>query len=281
MRMHRDALVRDPGRDVRRTTSCSPPRAESWDEAVALGEAHGYRNAQATVLAPTGTISFLMDCDTTGVEPDFSLVKFKELVGGGQMTIVNRTVPLALRTLGYADEQIEQIEAHIDRARHDRRRARRCADEHLPVFDVAVGERAISHMGHIKMMGAVQPFISGAISKTVNLPHDGDGRGHRRRLHPGVAARRQGAGDLPRRLQDRAGAAHRRAEGTRPRHAPARARERREARRGGASPRRAAEPRASGCRASASRSRTSSRSAATRATSRPACTRTARSARSS
>jgi ribonucleoside-diphosphate reductase alpha chain len=121
------------------------------------------------VLAPTGTISFLMDCDTTGVEPDFSLVKFKELVGGGQMTIVNRTVPLALQELGYSDQQVEQIEAHINE--HGTIvGAPGLADEHLPVFDVAVGERAISHMGHIKMMGAVQPFISGAISKTVNLP---------------------------------------------------------------------------------------------------------------
>ncbi len=141
----------------------------SWDEAVELGERLGYRNAQATVLAPTGTISFLMDCDTTGVEPDFSLVKFKELVGGGQMTIVNRTVPLALATLGYPEQQIEQIEAHL--AEHGTIvGAPGLKDEHLPVFDVAVGQRAISHMGHLKMMGAVQPFISGAISKTVNLP---------------------------------------------------------------------------------------------------------------
>src|SRR5207248_11349005 len=141
----------------------------TWDEAVAAGEEHGYRNAQATVLAPTGTISFLMYCDTTGVEPDFSLVKFKELVGGGQMTIVNRTVPLALQTLGYGDEQIEQIVAHINE--HGTIiGAPELAEEHLPVFDVAVGERAISHTGHIKMMGAVQPFISRAISKTVNLP---------------------------------------------------------------------------------------------------------------
>jgi ribonucleoside-diphosphate reductase alpha chain len=141
----------------------------SWDEAVELGEEHGYRNAQATVLAPTGTISFLMDCDTTGVEPDFSLVKFKELVGGGQMTIVNRTVPLALQTLGYSETQVEQIEAHL--AEHGTiLGAPGLNEEHLPVFDVAVGERAISHMGHLKMMGAVQPFISGAISKTVNMP---------------------------------------------------------------------------------------------------------------
>ncbi|MEA2372615.1 MAG: ribonucleoside-diphosphate reductase alpha chain [Solirubrobacteraceae bacterium] len=141
----------------------------SWDEALELGERFGYRNAQASVLAPTGTISFLMDCDTTGVEPDFSLVKFKELVGGGQMTIVNRTVPLALATLGYSDEQIELIERHIDE-HATIVGAPGLAGEHLPVFDVAVGERAISHMGHIKMMGAVQPFLSGAISKTVNLP---------------------------------------------------------------------------------------------------------------
>jgi ribonucleoside-diphosphate reductase alpha chain len=117
------------------------------------------------------TISFLMDCDTTGIEPDFSLVKFKELVGGGQMTIVNRTVPLALQTLGYSEEQIEQIEAHL--AEHGTiLGAPGLDEEHLPVFDVAVGERAISHMGHLKMMGAVQPFISGAISKTVNLPQE-------------------------------------------------------------------------------------------------------------
>ena len=141
----------------------------AWNEAVELGEAHGYRNAQATVLAPTGTISFLMDCDTTGVEPDFSLVKFKELVGGGQMTIVNRTVPLALQELGYSKAEIDQIEAYINE--HGTiLGAPTLKDEHLPVFDVAVGKRAISHMGHIKMMGAVQPFISGAISKTVNMP---------------------------------------------------------------------------------------------------------------
>jgi ribonucleoside-diphosphate reductase alpha chain len=141
----------------------------SWDEAIELGEEFGYRNAQATVLAPTGTISFLMDCDTTGIEPDFSLVKFKELVGGGNMTIVNRTVPEALRTLGYSDHEVEQIEAHIAE-NSTIVGAPGLKDEHLPVFDVAVGSRAISHMGHIKMMAAAQPFLSGAISKTVNLP---------------------------------------------------------------------------------------------------------------
>ena len=168
MRMHRDASYAIADDGLRDGELLAAARG-AWDEAVALGEIHGYRNAQASVLAPTGTISFLMDCDTTGVEPDFSLVKFKELVGGGQMTIVNRTVPLALQTLGYSDEQIEQILAHVNE--HSTIvGAPGLREEHLPVFDVAVGERAISHMGHIEMMGAVQPFISGAISKTVNLP---------------------------------------------------------------------------------------------------------------
>jgi ribonucleoside-diphosphate reductase alpha chain len=168
MRMHRDASFEIPENACADSELLDSAR-RSWEEAVELGERFGYRNAQATVLAPTGTISFLMDCDTTGVEPDFSLVKFKELVGGGQMTIVNRTVPLALATLGYTDQQVEQIEAHLAE-RGTILGAPGLAAEHLPVFDVAVGERAISHMGHIKMMGAVQPFISGAISKTVNLP---------------------------------------------------------------------------------------------------------------
>jgi len=168
MRMHRDASHAIADESCADGELLAAAR-RSWDEAVELGERFGYRNAQATVLAPTGTISFLMDCDTTGVEPDFSLVKFKELVGGGQMTIVNRTVPLALATLGYSEQQVEQIEAHL--AEHGTIvGAPGLAEEHLPVFDVAVGERAISHMGHLKMMGAVQPFISGAISKTVNLP---------------------------------------------------------------------------------------------------------------
>jgi ribonucleoside-diphosphate reductase alpha chain len=167
MRMHRDASYKLDGDGVKGDLVEAAQR--SWDEAVELGEEHGYRNAQATVLAPTGTISFLMDCDTTGIEPDFSLVKFKELVGGGSMTIVNRTVPMALETLGYSETEVEQIEAYIN----DKGTivgAPGLKDGDLPVFDVAVGERAISHMGHIKMMAAAQPFLSGAISKTVNLP---------------------------------------------------------------------------------------------------------------
>jgi ribonucleoside-diphosphate reductase alpha chain len=167
MRMHRDASYDADATGIKGDLLEAARRA--WDEAVELGEEHGYRNAQATVLAPTGTISFLMDCDTTGIEPDFSLVKFKELVGGGQMTIVNRSVPLALQTLGYSEAEIDQINAHIAAA-NTIVGAPGLKDEHLPIFDVAVGERAITHTGHIDMMAATQPFISGAISKTVNLP---------------------------------------------------------------------------------------------------------------
>jgi ribonucleoside-diphosphate reductase alpha chain len=167
MRMHRDAAYDIDGEGIK-ADLLDAARA-AWDEAVELGEEHGYRNAQATVLAPTGTISFLMDCDTTGIEPDFSLVKFKELVGGGQMTIANRSVPLALQRLGYGEAEIDQINAHITE-KATIVGAPGLKDEHLPVFDVAVGERAISHTGHIDMMAATQPFISGAISKTVNLP---------------------------------------------------------------------------------------------------------------
>jgi ribonucleoside-diphosphate reductase alpha chain len=141
----------------------------AWDEALNLGEVHGYRNAQATVLAPTGTISFMMDCDTTGVEPDFSLVKSKKLVGGGEITIVNKTVPMALEKLGYAPTEIEEVSAFVDE-RNTVVGAPYVKPEHYPVFDCAIGERAIHYTGHVKMMGAVQPFISGAISKTVNLP---------------------------------------------------------------------------------------------------------------
>ncbi len=141
----------------------------AWDEALDLGEVSGFRNAQATVLAPTGTISFMMDCDTTGVEPDFSLVKSKKLVGGGEITIVNKTVPMALSELGYAPRETEEVVAFIDE-RNTVVGAPHLKTDHYPVFDCAIGERAIPYMGHVKMMGAVQPFISGAISKTVNLP---------------------------------------------------------------------------------------------------------------
>lgn len=146
---------------------------DAWDRALALGEEHGYRNAQATVLAPTGTIAFMMDCDTTGVEPDIALVKYKRLVGGGMLRMVNTTVARALRTLGYDQPQVEEVVRHVDE-RGAIEGAPHVREEHLPVFDCAFrtenGARAIQAMGHIKMMGAVQPFISGAISKTVNVP---------------------------------------------------------------------------------------------------------------
>ncbi|HEX3042562.1 MAG TPA: vitamin B12-dependent ribonucleotide reductase [Solirubrobacterales bacterium] len=167
MRMHRDASYDVDPTGIKGELLEAAQRA--WDEAVELGSEHGYRNAQATVLAPTGTISFLMDCDTTGIEPDFSLVKFKELVGGGSMTIVNRSVPMALEAMGYSEAEIDQINAHITE-NNTIVGAPGLKAEHLPVFDVAVGERAITHTGHIDMMAATQPFISGAISKTVNLP---------------------------------------------------------------------------------------------------------------
>ncbi|WNI18397.1 vitamin B12-dependent ribonucleotide reductase [Actinacidiphila sp. ITFR-21] len=142
---------------------------EAWQDVLRLGEKNGFRNAQASVLAPTGTIGLMMDCDTTGVEPDLALVKFKKLVGGGSMQIVNNTVPAALKRLGYQQEQVEAIVAHIAEHGHviD---APGLKHKHYEVFDCAMGERAISAMGHVRMMAAAQPFLSGAISKTVNLP---------------------------------------------------------------------------------------------------------------
>ncbi|MES3630175.1 MAG: hypothetical protein PPP56_08410, partial [Longimonas sp.] len=177
MRMHRDA-VHDIDRD-----NCPDDLLqaahESAERMVALGKRHGYRNAQSTVLAPTGTIGFFMDCDTTGIEPDIALVKYKLLAGDGEgmFKIVNKTVPLALNRLGYSENEIEAIIAYIDE--HDTiEGAPQLKDEHLPVFDCAFapnnGERSIHHLGHIKMMGAVQPFVSGAISKTVNMPENVD-----------------------------------------------------------------------------------------------------------
>ncbi len=146
-----------------------------WDDALTIGKEYGYRNSQISVLAPTGTIGFMMDCDTTGVEPDIALVKYKKLVGGGYLKIVNNTVPLALKTLGYSEKQIEEIVKYID-AKDTIEGAPHLKDKHLSIFDCAFkavnGNRSIHYMGHIKMMSAVQPFLSGAISKTVNLPAD-------------------------------------------------------------------------------------------------------------
>src|SRR5207244_3178762 len=141
----------------------------TWRECADLGEANGYRNAQSSLLAPTGTIGLMMDCDTTGIEPDLALVKFKKLVGGGSMQIVNQTVPRALKNLGYPHEQVEAITEYIAEHGHVVN-APGLRTEHYEVFDCAMGERAISPMGHVRMMAAVQPYLSGAISKTVNMP---------------------------------------------------------------------------------------------------------------
>lgn len=173
MRKHRSAL-----KDIDRSfvsANLTAAAQQSWDDAVELGETFGYRNAQATVLAPTGTIGFMMDCDTTGVEPDIALVKYKKLVGGGLMKIVNQTVPPALENLGYGKKQITQIVDYVNE-KETIEGAPGLDPEHLPVFDCAFmaanGSRSIHHMGHLRMIGAIQPFISGAISKTVNVPKE-------------------------------------------------------------------------------------------------------------
>ena len=167
MRKHRaandSALVMPADKDLHAVAT------REWEQVVSIGEANGYRNAQTSVLAPTGTIGFMMDCDTTGIEPDFSLVKFKKLVGGGSMQIVNQTIPRALAKLGYDDEQARRIVDFISENGHVVG-APGLAREHYEVFDTAMGQRAIAPMGHVRMMAAVQPFLSGAISKTVNLP---------------------------------------------------------------------------------------------------------------
>lgn len=169
LRMHRDA-VRDIDASLVPEDLLSAA-ANVWDNAVELGELYGIRNAQASVLAPTGTIGFMMDCDTTGIEPDLGLVKFKKLVGGGTMTIVNQTIPRALEALGYSQRQTDEIVAYIDEEKTITG-APHLKEEHKAVFACSMGDNAIHYSGHVKMMGAVQPFLSGAISKTVNMPED-------------------------------------------------------------------------------------------------------------
>ncbi|MDP9360873.1 MAG: vitamin B12-dependent ribonucleotide reductase [Acidobacteriota bacterium] len=168
---HRRAAYRINNRPL--PTDLAEAATQVWDEAYALGQEHGYRNAQISVLAPTGTIAFMMDCDTTGIEPDIALVKYKKLVGGGMLKIVNQTVPTALKRLGYDAKQINEIIQYIDE-NDTIEGAPHLLDQHLTVFDCAFkpknGTRSIHYMGHLKMMGAVQPFISGAISKTINMP---------------------------------------------------------------------------------------------------------------
>ena len=172
IRKHREAAYQIPADQAVPKDMIQAARAV-YDEALELGEANGYRNAQVTVLAPTGTIAFMMDCDTTGIEPDIALIKYKKLVGEGFLKIVNQTVPAALRKLGYGAEQVDEILAYL--TEHETiEGAPHLKPQHLPVFDCAFkpanGERSIHYMGHVRMMGAVQPFISGAISKTVNMP---------------------------------------------------------------------------------------------------------------
>jgi ribonucleoside-diphosphate reductase alpha chain len=173
MRMHRDSLRAVHADNVQPALMAAARK--SWDDAVTLGEKHGYKNAQATVLAPTGTIGFMMDCDTTGIEPDLALVKHKKLVGGGVMKIVNNTVPQALMRLHYSPEQASQIVSHIDQ-KGTIEGAPGLKPEHLPIFDcslaLAGGGRSISWRGHLLMMAATQPFLSGAISKTINMPEE-------------------------------------------------------------------------------------------------------------
>ncbi len=168
LRMHRDASSALEGNDV---VPAEVVRAgqEAWETAVRDGEEHGVRNAQASVLAPTGTIGLMMDCDTTGIEPDLGLVKLKKLVGGGTMSIVNQTIPRALRRLGYTPTEVDDIVSHIDREKTILG-APHLAAEHLAVFACSMGDNAIHYEGHVRMMGAVQPFLSGGISKTVNMP---------------------------------------------------------------------------------------------------------------
>jgi ribonucleoside-diphosphate reductase alpha chain len=169
LRMHRDAVAAIDEEQV--PTDVLSAAQEAWDSAVELGDQYGVRNSQASVLAPTGTIGLLMDCDTTGVEPDLGLVKTKKLVGGGTMSIVNQTVPRALKQMGYAPDEVSEIIAYIDEHKSIVG-APYLSAEHLGVFACSMGDNTIHYLGHVRMMGAVQPFISGAISKTVNLPED-------------------------------------------------------------------------------------------------------------
>jgi ribonucleoside-diphosphate reductase alpha chain len=170
LRMHRDASHQISDAEVVPAELLAAGQA-SWDAAVRDGEEYGVRNSQATVLAPTGTIGLMMDCDTTGIEPDLGLVKTKKLVGGGTMSIVNQTVPRALRRLGYTTVQVDEIVAYIDEHKSIVGAPHLIAD-HLPVFACSMGDNTIHYEGHVRMMGAVQPFISGAISKTVNMPEE-------------------------------------------------------------------------------------------------------------
>ena len=282
IRKHRDAAYAIPTQGV--PEDMLENVKGLYDDVLELGEQHGYRNAQVTVLAPTGTIAFMMDCDTTGIEPDIALIKYKKLVGEGYLKIVNQTVPAALRKLGYAPAQVEEIIAYVNE-RETIEGAPGLKPEHLPVFDCAFkpmnGERSIHYMGHVRMMGAVQPFLSGAISKTVNMPEAATAeeietvylegwklglkaiaiyRDNSKRSQPLSTGKKKDDGISAEDVRDRSRACARSSRPPRSRP-PART--------------------ATGSRPSARRSPTGSTSAATRATSPSACTRTASPARSS
>ena len=201
LRMHRDATDRIEGIDAVPAYLVRAAQ-QAWEAAVRDGEEHGVRNSQATVLAPTGTISFMLDCDTTGVEPDLSLVKSKKLVGGGTMSIVNQTVPRALRHLGYDDGQIADIVAYID-AEKSIVGAPHLSADHLPVFACSMGDNPIHYEGHVRMLAAVQPFLSGRREQDDEHARDGHRRGGRAPPPAGVGARPQVGRHLPRQLQGR------------------------------------------------------------------------------
>jgi ribonucleoside-diphosphate reductase alpha chain len=169
IKMHRQAVSKIDAALV--SEDLLSAATSAWDDAVELSELYGVRNSQASLLAPTGTIGLMMDCDTTGIEPDLGLVKVKKLVGGGTMSIVNQTVPRALGALGYTKPQVDEIVTYID-VEKTILGAPHLKKEHEPVFACSMGDNAIHYLGHVKMMAAVQPFLSGAISKTVNLPEE-------------------------------------------------------------------------------------------------------------
>ncbi len=252
-----------------------------YDEALELGKKHGYRNAQVTVLAPTGTIAFMMDCDTTGVEPDIALIKYKKLVGEGFLKIVNQTVPAALKKLGYSAEQAGEILDYLTE-RETIEGAPHIKPEHLSVFDCAFkpanGTRSIHYMGHVRMMGAIQPFISGAISKTVNMPEAATAEEIEQVYLEGwklglkaIAVYRDNSKRSQPLTTSKNGRRRRRHARSWPTSRSSSPRPRR----------RRPSPIAGACRPSGPRSRTSSRSRATRATSPSVSTRTDSRARSS
>ena len=200
LRLHRDAAAEIDEELVPAELLSAAQLA--WDEAVAGGEEFGVRNSQASVLAPTGTIGLMMDCDTTGIEPDLGLVKMKKLVGGGTMSIVNQTVPRALRRLGYSAQQIDEIIAYIDEHKSILG-APHLTAEHLPVFACSMGDNVIHYEGHVRMMGAVQPFISRRHLEDGQHARGGHGRRRRGAAPAVVGARPEGGGHLPRQLQGR------------------------------------------------------------------------------